>query len=130
MSGLILLLPVKRFQWVKNQSGRFDEKKIRQLFARQQQLKKEKLMPSFLRETLGQFWRPAFSLLAVLKELTVRDSLVFCQLPSRVLVDIILSTSILVQMLKVKRKIWNNMLTLVNSMPKMYWELRTLGLRY
>src|SRR5699024_2439969 len=130
MSGLILLLPVKRFQWVKNQSGRFDEKKIRQLFARQQQLKKEKLMPSFLRETLGQFWRPASSLLAVLKELTVRDSLVFCQLPSRVLVDIILSTSILVQMLKVKRKIWNNMLTLVNSMPKMYWELRILGLRY
>ena len=130
MSGLILLLPVKRFQWVKNQSGRFDEKKIRQLFARQQQLKKEKLMPSFLRETLGQFWRLAFSLLAVLKELTVRDSLVFCQLPSRVLVDTILSTSILVQMRKVKRKIWNNMPTLVNSMPKMYWELRTLELRY
>lgn len=105
-------------------------KKIRQLFARQQQLKKEKLMPSFLRETLGQFWRLAFSLLAVLKELTVRDSLVFCQLPSRVLVDTILSTSILVQMRKVKRKIWNNMPTLVNSMPKMYWELRTLELRY
>ena len=130
MSGLILLLPVKKFQWVKNQSGRFGGKKIRQLFARQQQLKKEKLMPSFLRETLGQFWRLAFSLLAVLKELTVRDSLVFCQLPSRVLVDTILSTSILVQMRKVKRKIWNNMPTLVNSMPKMYWELRTLELRY
>ena len=130
MSGLILLLPVKRFQWVKNQSGRFDEKKIRQLFARQQQLKKEKLMPSFLRETLGQFWRLAFSLLAALKELIVRDSLVFCQLPSRVLVGTILSTSILVQMLKVKRKIWNNMPTLANSMLKMYWELRTLELRY
>ena len=39
-------------------------------------------------------------------------------------------TSILVQMLKVKRKIWNNMLTLVNSMPKMYWELRIPRLRY
>ncbi len=58
------------------------------------------------------------------------SSLVFCQLPSRVLVDTILSTSILVQMRKVKRKIWNNMPTLVNSMPKMYWELRTLELRY
>ncbi len=78
----------------------------------------------------GAILAAGLSLLAVLKELTVRDSLVFCQLPSRVLVDTILSTSILVQMRKVKRKIWNNMPTLVNSMPKMYWELRTLELRY
>ncbi len=88
------------------------------------------VMPSSLREILGQFWRLASSLLAALKGLIVQDLLVFCQLPSRVLVDTILSTSILVQMLKVKRKIWNNMPTLANSMLKMYWELRSPGLRY